>query len=212
MLLCANGPCASRNSRRIKVGQPLPHEDDVVIKHPQRQFCTNVFIAFTGLLVSISVFYIFYGRIEQDDITEFPTFSPITVSPSTTPPTRSPQTTPAPVYTTNEPTVQPTDASQPELQFAGMCATGISCKFKLCEGHCRADSDCDVGLACFQRVNLESILGCLGLGINGMNYCYLPQDPILFSKGNCTGDLPCGMCEGKYYLEVLASVIHCIDH
>lgn len=41
-----------------------------------------------------------------------------------------------------------------------------------CQGDCDDDSECDVGLKCFQRVGLEDVPGCHGSGLSGKDYCY----------------------------------------
>lgn len=41
-----------------------------------------------------------------------------------------------------------------------------------CLGDCDRDSDCAVGLECFQRNGIQSVPGCLGPGISGKDYCY----------------------------------------
>lgn len=191
MPLCANAPCTSWNPRRFtEVGQPLSYE----VAKPQRRCCCLIFfIAVIGSLTAVSIVSVLHHRIKKrDNTTPFPSISPATSFPSITidlPPTLSPQTSPAPSTITMTPT-------QPELYFTGLCGKG-SCK--MCEGECRTDSDCETGLACFQRDDLSAIPSCSGSGIMTVDYCYLPEDPILVYKGNCSRELPCGMCEGIYY-------------
>ena len=46
--------------------------------------------------------------------------------------------------------------------------------YRLCQGDCDRDSDCDVNLICFQRDGLESVPSCIGEGRSGTDYCILP--------------------------------------
>jgi hypothetical protein len=69
--------------------------------------------------------------------------------------------------------------------------------YGMCEGDCDYDSDCDAGLRCFQRDNLESVPGCSGSGKKGWDYCYqaTPLPPIsqpkvsISNKANRVADL-----------------------
>jgi hypothetical protein len=49
---------------------------------------------------------------------------------------------------------------------------GPNLSLEKCEGHCEADSDCAGRLKCFQRLYLQEVPGCDGLGAIGINYCY----------------------------------------
>eukprot|EP00978_Attheya_sp_CCMP212_P017401 scaffold46253_cov54-Attheya_sp.AAC.4 len=40
-----------------------------------------------------------------------------------------------------------------------------------CEGDCNVDADCATGLICFLREELETVPGCEGEGVVGMDYC-----------------------------------------
>ena len=41
-----------------------------------------------------------------------------------------------------------------------------------CEGDCDTNADCAQGLVCFQRAGVESVPGCSGAGVSGIDYCY----------------------------------------
>lgn len=45
-----------------------------------------------------------------------------------------------------------------------------------CRGHCSEDDDCEKGLYCWRRYELELIPGCAGQGLYGMSYCFDPAD------------------------------------
>ena len=47
--------------------------------------------------------------------------------------------------------------------------------FHLVLMHSDTDSDCQAGLSCFQRDDVESVPGCTGTGISGKDYCYNPN-------------------------------------
>lgn len=47
-----------------------------------------------------------------------------------------------------------------------------------CSGDCDSDEDCAEGLRCFQRDGVEQVPGCLGLGVEGFDYCYDPTHEI----------------------------------
>jgi len=62
-----------------------------------------------------------------------------------------------------------------------------------CTGDCDSDGDCELGLACEQRNDLAEIPGCVGPGIEGMDYCTsgtvsYPFDSKTFPLGPCEGD------------------------
>ena len=58
--------------------------------------------------------------------------------------------------------------------------------YGLCEGDCDYDSDCDVGLRCFQRDGYESVPGCSGSGQSGWDYCYqaTPLPPTIYPNAS----------------------------
>eukprot|EP00980_Cylindrotheca_fusiformis_P024826 scaffold12540_cov105-Cylindrotheca_fusiformis.AAC.5 len=71
----------------------------------------------------------------------------------------------------------------------------------ICQGDCDSDSDCDEGLACFQRNANEAIPGCRG-GLDddsAHDYCvpqvWLPLLPVeeahSFPLGQCQGESNC---------------------
>ena len=40
---------------------------------------------------------------------------------------------------------------------------------------CDSDDDCYWGLDCFHRTGFQLVPGCLGLGVEGKDYCYKPS-------------------------------------
>ncbi|CAB9513487.1 expressed unknown protein [Seminavis robusta] len=56
----------------------------------------------------------------------------------------------------------PTPADLPMLQAYGGIPNLNRFPLKLCEGDCDVDSDCDVGLLCFQRIAFTGVPGCQG--------------------------------------------------
>ena len=63
----------------------------------------------------------------------------------------------------------------------------------VCEGDCDNDSDCGIGLMCFQRNGNEPVPGCLGSGKSGWDYCVAIKS-LDSSRGN--GKTGYGMCQG----------------
>jgi hypothetical protein len=62
----------------------------------------------------------------------------------------------------------------------------------VCEGDCDKDSDCGIGLMCFQRGGNEPVPGCSGTPKSGWDYC-VPIKALDSSRNGGTGY---GMCEG----------------
>jgi hypothetical protein len=76
------------------------------------------------------------------------------------------------------------------------------CSFET-TGNCRGDHECADGLRCFPRSGRETVEGCEGAGIWGVNYCAeLDYDPILVSgalvlEPSCSPTTPCDVCHGE---------------
>ena len=62
----------------------------------------------------------------------------------------------------------------------------------VCEGDCDKDSDCGIGLMCFQRGGNDPVPGCSGTPDSGWDYC-VPIKALDSSRNGGTGY---GMCEG----------------
>ena len=45
-----------------------------------------------------------------------------------------------------------------------------------CQGDCDDDDECEGRLQCFNRDDLEEVIGCIGDGESGRDYCYIPPD------------------------------------
>jgi hypothetical protein len=65
-------------------------------------------------------------------------------------------------------------------------------KLGLCEGDCDSDTDCEEGLSCFQRSDVEAVPGCDGAGLSGKDYCYDARKPLTTGTGPVLGQ-----CEGN---------------
>jgi hypothetical protein len=63
----------------------------------------------------------------------------------------------------------------------------------VCEGDCDYDSDCGIGLMCFQRNGNEPVPGCSGSGKSGWDYCVAIKS-LDSSRGD--GKTGYGMCQG----------------
>jgi hypothetical protein len=64
---------------------------------------------------------------------------------------------------------------------------------------CDSDSDCEYGLACFQREDMAIVDGCNGTGVDGKDYCYIPPPGTLILMGDDMAPIrnfPLGVCEG----------------
>ena len=60
-----------------------------------------------------------------------------------------------------------------DLEVVGENGTPASAyPLKLCQGHCKTDSDCDGTLRCFQRDGTEAVPNCPGAGKKGKDYCF----------------------------------------
>eukprot|EP00808_Paulinella_micropora_P028586 g59653.t1 len=66
--------------------------------------------------------------------------------------------------------------------------------YKECEGDCKGDSDCAMGLVCMMREAFEPVPGCRGHGTDAINYCFVPKLPLLMNKTHV--QQPKGICEG----------------
>ncbi len=56
-------------------------------------------------------------------------------------------------------------------------------KLKECEGDCDNDDHCAGELKCFQRYGYTGVPGCSGRGVRSHDYCYMPEQPPLVSRG-----------------------------
>jgi hypothetical protein len=89
------------------------------------------------------------------------------------------------------------------LKDFGRIPPAIELPLQLCQGHCDDDSDCAVGLMCFQRDGFTPVSGCFGNGISGYDYCISPelkdfgatppasQLPLQLCEGDCDDDSDC---------------------
>jgi hypothetical protein len=59
---------------------------------------------------------------------------------------------------------------------------------KECQADCDYDYDCEFGLSCLQRDDMEEVPGCVGSGRSGYDYCYKPGNNTLVFYG--LGGLP----------------------
>ena len=57
----------------------------------------------------------------------------------------------------------------------------------MCQGDCDSDEDCEPGLVCFERKNTEPVPGCVGIGVEGWDYCSEPE-PVEEDKAADGGD------------------------
>ena len=68
-----------------------------------------------------------------------------------------------------------------------------------CEGDCDEDEDCIGDLVCQQRVDFEEVLGCLGKGEQGTDYC--ARTALSECEADCDNDDQCEVCNIiSYYL------------
>jgi hypothetical protein len=68
-----------------------------------------------------------------------------------------------------------------------------------CQGDCDADFDCDLGLVCMHRDDLEEVPGCVGEGRSGIDYCYKPVEGTLVlygAAGAPAKNYPLQLCQG----------------
>ena len=61
-----------------------------------------------------------------------------------------------------------------------------------CEGDCDEDEDCIGDLVCQQRVDFEEVLGCLGKGEQGTDYC--ARTALSECEADCDNDDQCEVC------------------
>jgi len=140
-------------------------------------------------------------------VTARPTSYPTSL---TTPNASSSDPTSAP---SNVPTPQPSNAATPPvtslpLQLVFNAGAGAIPPNLLaeCEGDCDNDSQCEVGLKCFQRTTFQAVPGCSGEGSSGKDYCYrppptsiqlvfieagAPPNPLPECHGYCNDDTHC---------------------
>lgn len=89
------------------------------------------------------------------------------------------------LQTTTDLTIEGNDCEPPESFPLGAC-----------EGECDDDSQCQLGLKCFQRRGSESIPGCSGDGQSGKDYCYKPELEIVEIVNINVDSLILGVCQG----------------
>ncbi len=65
---------------------------------------------------------------------------------------------------------------------------------KICQGDCDKDAHCEGGLVCHQRDGFEHVPGCEGEGMEGFDYCALPQLVDFGPRAHQNG--PLGLCQG----------------
>jgi len=68
-----------------------------------------------------------------------------------------------------------------------------------CQGDCDEDSDCEEGLYCFKRDDLEEVPGCRGKGVKDYDYCFMPGPTDLIIKGDDNDpehSFPLAGCQG----------------
>ena len=99
------------------------------------------------------------------DPSEVPSLSP-SMDPSSAP-SRTPSSTPSD-YPSSEPTCYG-GQNNGWLEYVG---DGI-CPLKECAGDCDEDSDCSIGLTCFQRAQNDpnEVPGCKGDPVGEIDYC-----------------------------------------
>ena len=88
----------------------------------------------------------------------------------------------------------------------------------VCQGDCDDDDECADDLQCFNRDDLEEVIGCIGDGESGRDYCYIPppieeEEPTtkMISTNPCSFEVYQG---GEYILtdQVQAFTIQEIFH
>ena len=67
--------------------------------------------------------------------------------------------------------------------------------YGVCEGDCDKDSDCGIGLMCFQRGGNEPVPGCSGTPKSGWDYCVAIK-AFDSSMNGLTGNAKCN-CDGE---------------
>ena len=88
--------------------------------------------------------------------------------------------------------------TDPPLTIEGNdCDPPESFPLGACEGECDDDTQCQLGLKCFQRSGSESIPGCSGDGQSGKDYCYKPELEIVEIVNNNVDSLILGVCQGE---------------
>lgn len=108
---------------------------------------------------------------------------PLPPSPNFTPPPPAPTFLPAP-------------SSPLALEYVG--EPPFDQPLKECQGDCNNDWQCAFGLNCFRRSGLNQVPGCEGLGIDMVDYCYVPPpgELVIVADENNQQNYPLGPCEG----------------
>jgi len=91
------------------------------------------------------------------------------------------------------------------INYVGECGAGNGYLCGLCEGDCDTDADCEDGLSCMSRDNIEPVVGCSGDGgqrdVWGKDVCFnrnlvVFPDSLTISENGCSPDNKCPRCEG----------------
>jgi Bacterial protein of unknown function (DUF839) len=64
-----------------------------------------------------------------------------------------------------------------------LTTTSYAFSLMRCKGPCMDDSDCAIGLTCFQRTGSEPVPGCVGTGSSGTSYCIDTAASIVVTPG-----------------------------
>ena len=100
------------------------------------------------------------GRDDNGNAISSPPTLPPTPYPTITPTTEAPVSTPYPVLSTPAPYLE--NMSNPQINAYRGRPPQTAFPLGLCRGDCRDDSECEIGLYCFQRGPDEPIPGCAG--------------------------------------------------
>jgi len=85
--------------------------------------------------------------------------------------------------------------ANPTLTDYGPDAHESHYPLQLCEGDCDYNSNCEAGLVCFGRNGYSPIPGCNGVGVQGYDYCAIP-DITDFGPSAHISHSPLEICEG----------------
>jgi len=98
----------------------------------------------------------------------------------------------------DQPTTSPV-FTQVKLTTISTVAVGIPADtfpLKACQGDCDNDDDCKGSLVCYHRDEIETVPGCLGLGISEVDYCSNRPPNYLYFVSQALGPGALGLCEG----------------